>query len=36
MNDEFETMWKGAVVAYFKALSRHFLGWIEEINDKPQ
>jgi hypothetical protein len=30
MNDELEMVWKEAVVAYFKVLSRHFPGGTDE------
>jgi hypothetical protein len=36
MNDEFEGMWKEVVVAYFKILSRHLCGRIEEAREKSQ
>jgi hypothetical protein len=34
MNDELQRLWKEAVVAKFKALSRNFLGGTEENHEK--
>jgi hypothetical protein len=36
VNDELERMWKEAVVALFKVLSRHLPGGSEENHEKPQ
>jgi hypothetical protein len=33
VNDEFERMWKEAVLAEFKALTRHFLGGTEKNHE---
>jgi hypothetical protein len=35
MNDELERMWKEAVVAKFKILSRYFSGGTEENHEHP-
>jgi hypothetical protein len=32
--DKYERLWKEAVVAYLKVLSRNLLGGIKEIHDK--
>jgi hypothetical protein len=36
VSDELERMWKEAVMAYFKVLSRHFPGGTEENHEKPR
>jgi hypothetical protein len=35
VDDQFERMWKKAVVAQFKVLSRHYPGGTEENQEKP-
>jgi hypothetical protein len=34
VNDEVERIWKGAVMALFKALFRHLPGWTEANHEK--
>lgn len=36
MKNEFERMWKKAVVPYLEVLSRRFPGGTEKNNDEPQ
>jgi hypothetical protein len=36
VNNELERIWKEAIVAQFKALSRNLLGRIEEGHEEPQ
>jgi hypothetical protein len=36
VNNELESMWKEAVMAQFKVLSRHLPGGTDEIHEKPR
>jgi hypothetical protein len=36
MNNEFERMWKVAVIEYLTVVSRYLPGWTEENHNRPQ